>query len=99
MTRRAIQCLAILLGIGLGARFAVAAEEERCTQQCSGDDARGQCPPSCPDCACAAHLPSAIAPPLRAMEAATIQTVPISFPAPNLARPAPDPRELLHVPR
>lgn len=71
--------------------------EDTCTRTCADDVADGGCVPSCVFCLCCAHAKPLAASPAVAAPRPTIIGA-MSEHTPRV-RPAPDPREILHVPK
>jgi|GEM_PF-1844356 len=66
MHRRLFYLFTILL-LSLSSIANAVAVSPYCTQNCSDDDDQGHCPPTCQDCTCCSHLPSAKLPTLAVL--------------------------------
>ncbi len=91
--QRALCVLAMLLC--LGSAFGLLSP---CDDRCSDEIAGRACPPLCATCSCATHAAPASIPttPVLPVPAPTIVS---RFELTQTVAPAPDPKELLHVPR
>src|SRR5262245_18947117 len=91
--------LVLLLGVlGGGTGVELVVREDACEQGCPDDDGGHNCPPLCPGCACwvrsaPALLVESLAPTILPLDGARV-----SFPDEERTPPAPEPREILHVP-
>jgi len=84
----------------LQANEALAAMETGpCHERCPDDDPGGNCPPTCPTCVCFGHAQVPAVPP-GAPVLAAVPPSPVDLAEPAVRQvAAPDPREILHVPK
>ncbi len=94
---RFLTILALTLFIGQVLGIAGLIEEDDCIQMCPGDDANGDCPLGCQSCACCpstrSMLATKVSGALPSLTGGFVRTESSRFP------PAPEPREILHVPK
>lgn len=94
--RRWLTVLLLALTLGQTAGVVVIARVDECEQDCPGEGRDGDCPPACEFCSCCPTVRPVVLVPVSTL----LPPAPAAWMGEQAlaARPAPDPREILHVP-